>query len=283
MRWPRRLRARRISSNAMEKVSIRKPAWAMWKCGYRSNRKAWIRSEDEQSTSTGGHAQRRVRPDVGWKARKVGRQRPAFRGLGDLPREGIARGSEPALCVAVERLVRAGDPALERRRQDLGAGGQQVRLRRRSRHAPVVRRHAASVGVQARLASGAVADRSGHGLRRRGRRRACSAPPMAGKNWQELSGLRGHGSGPHWQPGAGGMCLHTILLDPSDPAAHVHRDLGRGRVSHRRWRQDLAADQQGPALAVHSRSDGRGGPLRSPHRHASARGRTCCSCRSIGT
>lgn len=35
-----------------------------------------------------------------------------------------------------------------------------------------------------------------------------------GKNWQELPGLRGHGSGPRWQPGAGGMCLHTILLDP---------------------------------------------------------------------
>ncbi len=39
-----------------------------------------------------------------------------------------------------------------------------------------------------------------------------------GKTWQELSGLRRHGSGPSWQPGAGGMCLHTILLDPSDPA-----------------------------------------------------------------
>jgi photosystem II stability/assembly factor-like uncharacterized protein len=38
-----------------------------------------------------------------------------------------------------------------------------------------------------------------------------------GKSWQELAGLRGHGSGPHWQPGAGGMCLHTIILDPSDP------------------------------------------------------------------
>ena len=37
-----------------------------------------------------------------------------------------------------------------------------------------------------------------------------------GKSWQELSGLRGHGSGPHWQPGAGGMCLHTIILDPSN-------------------------------------------------------------------
>ncbi len=38
-----------------------------------------------------------------------------------------------------------------------------------------------------------------------------------GKSWKELSGLRGHGTGPHWQPGAGGMCLHTIVLDPSDP------------------------------------------------------------------
>jgi photosystem II stability/assembly factor-like uncharacterized protein len=32
-------------------------------------------------------------------------------------------------------------------------------------------------------------------------------------SWKELSGLRGHGTGPKWQPGAGGMCLHTILLD----------------------------------------------------------------------
>jgi hypothetical protein len=39
-----------------------------------------------------------------------------------------------------------------------------------------------------------------------------------GLSWHELSGLRGHGSGPHWQPGAGGMCLHTILVDPRDPS-----------------------------------------------------------------
>jgi hypothetical protein len=36
------------------------------------------------------------------------------------------------------------------------------------------------------------------------------------KTWAELPGLRGHGSGPSWQPGAGGMCLHTIILDPSN-------------------------------------------------------------------
>ncbi len=38
-----------------------------------------------------------------------------------------------------------------------------------------------------------------------------------GKSWQELSGLRGHGTGSQWMPGAGGMCLHTILLDPKNP------------------------------------------------------------------
>jgi hypothetical protein len=32
-----------------------------------------------------------------------------------------------------------------------------------------------------------------------------------------MSGLRGHGTGPKWQPGAGGMCLHTIILDPNNP------------------------------------------------------------------
>lgn len=38
-----------------------------------------------------------------------------------------------------------------------------------------------------------------------------------GKSWAELAGLRGHGTGAEWAPGAGGMCLHTILLDPIDP------------------------------------------------------------------
>jgi len=37
-----------------------------------------------------------------------------------------------------------------------------------------------------------------------------------GQTWHELSGLRKHGSGPTWQPGAGGMCLHTIVIDPSN-------------------------------------------------------------------
>jgi photosystem II stability/assembly factor-like uncharacterized protein len=36
-----------------------------------------------------------------------------------------------------------------------------------------------------------------------------------GSNWHELASLRQHKTGPDWQPGAGGMCLHTIVLDPT--------------------------------------------------------------------
>src|SRR5450631_1746265 len=38
-----------------------------------------------------------------------------------------------------------------------------------------------------------------------------------GISWKELPGLRGSDTGPRWQPGAGGMCLHTVILDPSNP------------------------------------------------------------------
>ncbi|MGH9481329.1 MAG: WD40/YVTN/BNR-like repeat-containing protein [Terriglobales bacterium] len=38
-----------------------------------------------------------------------------------------------------------------------------------------------------------------------------------GQTWQEMAGLRGHGTGPRWQPGAGGLCLHTLVLDRTHP------------------------------------------------------------------
>ena len=38
-----------------------------------------------------------------------------------------------------------------------------------------------------------------------------------GQSWHELPAMRGHDSGRFWQPGAGGMCLHTIILDPAHP------------------------------------------------------------------
>jgi hypothetical protein len=38
-----------------------------------------------------------------------------------------------------------------------------------------------------------------------------------GQSWNELSGLRNHSTGNSWQPGAGGLCLHTIVVDPTNP------------------------------------------------------------------
>src|SRR5256712_5623758 len=69
-----------------------------------------------------------------------------------------------------------------------------------------------------------------------------------GKSWHELPGLREHGSGSSWAPGAGGLCLHTILLDPSkaermfiaisaagafrtDDGARTWKPINRGLVS----------------------------------------------------
>jgi photosystem II stability/assembly factor-like uncharacterized protein len=69
-----------------------------------------------------------------------------------------------------------------------------------------------------------------------------------GQTWQELAGLRGHSSGPQWQPGAGGLCLHTILLESngggriwvaisaagvfrSDDAGRAWRPINRGLMS----------------------------------------------------
>ena len=37
-----------------------------------------------------------------------------------------------------------------------------------------------------------------------------------GKTWGELPSLRTQKSAPSWAPGAGGLCLHTILIDPSN-------------------------------------------------------------------
>ncbi len=37
-----------------------------------------------------------------------------------------------------------------------------------------------------------------------------------GRSWKELTGMREHGTGDTWQPGAGGLCLHTIIIDPND-------------------------------------------------------------------
>lgn len=38
-----------------------------------------------------------------------------------------------------------------------------------------------------------------------------------GKKWEPVAGLNNHKTRKDWQPGFGGMCLHSIQLDPADP------------------------------------------------------------------
>ena len=113
---------------------------------------------------------------------------PHFAGWEMYHLKGSPAGSESHLCIADQRMVWPGHSAIRRRRQDLAPAGNASRRRDRARrhaegreqqiclrhvgrdrraddHAPVLRRQTASVGVQAGVASGAVADRSRHGLR----------------------------------------------------------------------------------------------------------------------
>ena len=165
---------------------------------------------------------------------------------------------------------------------------QQVRLRhfRRNRqtahHASVVRRHAASVGVQARLASGTVAHRSGRSLCRSGRRRVVSH-----HGWRaDLAGACRIARPRHRTPVAAWRRRDVPAHDYSrseEPEADLHRHLGGGRVSHRRWRQDLAADQSRAALAIHSRPERRRSATAFTISPCILVVPTCCSCRNTGT
>ncbi len=38
-----------------------------------------------------------------------------------------------------------------------------------------------------------------------------------GNNWQELAGISQHPTRAQWQPGLGGLCLHSMVLDPQNP------------------------------------------------------------------
>ena len=64
-----------------------------------------------------------------------------------------------------------------------------------------------------------------------------------GKKWSELPGLRTHPSGPKWQPGAGGMCLHTIIADPHHPGRMFIAISAAGAFLNRRRGRDVATHQ----------------------------------------
>src|SRR2546428_3047254 len=259
--------ARTITSTWRRRAATRAPWPSRWRGCATTIDTATERAQKgvrhERGTSTGWYTQGRVRPDVGRQTRPVGHQWPPLWGLGDLPPQGLARGSQSAVRVAVHRLVRAADPALQRRGQDVGVGRQQVRVRRRPGHSLVVRRHAAPVGVHASLASRTVPDRSGYHLRRGSRRRLVPLggwrPDMAGAPrtaWPRLGVLLAAG------------CRRVVPAhDPSGPQpsrADLHRPLGGGRPSDPRPPPDKAGREPPPPGRTKPPPHGPGKVPRSP-------------------
>ena len=152
-----------------------------------------------------------------------------------------------------------------------------------SRHASVVRRHAASLGIQARLASRAFADRSRHRLC--GSRR-CRDVPL--HRWRaELAGafrLARARLGTALASRARAACACTrscsIRTIPSACSSPFPR--------RARFAPTMAAKPGSRSTADCSPKyipdpDGGSRPLRSSHRHASLAPGCACSCRSIGT
>ena len=149
------------------------------------------------------------------------------------------------------------------------------------RHAPVVRRHPASVGVRAGLASRALAERSGHRLRGgRGRR-----PVPHHRRRPELAGAAGAAHPRLGVPVAAGRGRDVPAHDPagSEPGrADVRRHLGGGRVPQRRRGRDVAADEPRPQVGGHPRSHRRGRPLRAPPRDAPVAARRAVHAEALG-
>ena len=104
-----------------------------------------------------------------------------------------------------------------------------------------------------------------------------------GHSWHELPGCAGTARGRSGSRARAACACTPSSSTPAIPKRIYIAISAAGRVPHRRRRHDLEAHQPRAALAVHSRSGRRGGPLRAPYRDASRRGRACCSCRSTGT
>jgi len=104
-----------------------------------------------------------------------------------------------------------------------------------------------------------------------------------GQNWQELAGLRGHGTGPKWQPGAGGMCLQHRHFG-SEQSPRIYNRPSRPRAPSV---PTTAARPGDPSTRDCIRSTS---PTRMPRSatafttsRCTARARKCSLCRSTGT
>jgi len=206
---------------------------------------------------------RAFRADVGRPARAVGDARPSLRRLEVYHVKG-SPADPSAVRVAVERMVRAAHPAVERRREDVGGGRQRVRLRRRAGHPPVVRRDAEA--LEFKRVWHLEPSRTDPTPCGPGRGRGALRTVDGGTTWQELSRLRVTTPA---RPGSRRrrMCLHTILVDPVDPR-RMFVAISAAASFGPTTRPNLEADQPRAALRADPRSRGAGRPLRAPDRHA---------------
>ena len=193
---------------------------------------------------------------------------PALRGLGGLPPQGLAGRPRPDLGGASRA---AGSASWSSARTTAGGRG-----RRSATTSATTASRARTSGTTARRTRGSSPG-SGTSSRRsptptrstRGSRTPrCSRAPTAGRPGPSCRAAQARLRARSWQPGAGGMCLHTIVLHPTDEQ-RIYTAISRGRrLPHRRRRRQLAADQQGPAVRRHPRPGRRGRPLRAQDRDA---------------
>ena len=243
----------------------------------------------EQSPSSSRHKKRRVHPHVGWHAQRWKVSGPHFAGWEIYHLKGSP--VDPNRIYASQtsgwfgQIIQRSDDGGKTWKPP-GAAGELDNARRHAerRKQQVRLRHVAETGNRHTISGTTALSIRGNSNASGIWNRRCTDPDTVyagvedaalfkstdgGKTWQELSGLRGSDTGPQWQPGAGGMCLHTILLDPKNPnrifiaisAAGAFRTDDGGKT----WKPI----NEGLHSQYNSRSERRSRPLRASHRHAS--------------
>ena len=103
----------------------------------------------------------------------------------------------------------------------------------------------------------------------------CGVEPAAlfrsrdsGDSWEMVPGISNHEHARKWQPGNGGLCLHTILRDGN---ARTPRHLDRGPLPERRRRGHLRGLEPGRGRRLQSRSLPRVRPVRAQDRRTQGR------------
>ena len=186
------------------------------------------RRDEEGPVRARGRAGRAVRGDRARVRRRAGRVRAARPAL------------RPRARVRDLAVLRAEDLVRRRPRGRVGAGG--------GRRAARARRRGARADLGDRAGRG-----RGHALRRRRPGRAVREPRRRRDLRASTAGSGSIRAGDSWQPGAGGLCLHSIATWPGEPRPARGRHLRRRRVADRRRRRDLAARQRGPRRALPAR------------------------------